>query len=457
MYLSRSLPARAFSFDSLFSYNHVTNSGFQYDAAGNMTHDASHSYIYDAENRITAVDGGATATYSYNGEGQRSRKMVAGVATDYVYNLGGLVMAEVGSGSTWQREYVYLGRQLVAEYENGTTYFVHGDHLGSTRLLTGYPTASVVECDDYYPFGESIGCGATGTTTHKFTGYERDSESNLDNAQARYNSSSLGRFMSPDPVGNFVADATNPQTWNMYAYVNNNPLAFIDPTGMEPATCDWSNAAGCEADNNLGAFGCTPPYCWSVLVTGNTPTWEQDPNPPQFPVDPCSTGGCSPVSGGGGGGAGGTCYYALANPCGAPQTPQSNKVCTNVPQSRPGASATFNAKLVKQETKGMWPATRLSFFELVFRTGGTFDYKTTQGQQYVDYGNWNFGYVCGANYPALFCQSAAGANRMWLATTTGHNPFGSGIPFVRPPYGDQGPDNQQIRNGIQAQASGCVQ
>ena len=73
----------------------------------------------------------------------------------------------------------------------------------------------------------------TSTTTHKFTGYERDSETNLDNAQARYNSSSLGRFMSPDPLGNFVADATNPQTWNMYAYVNNNPLAFIDPTGLE--------------------------------------------------------------------------------------------------------------------------------------------------------------------------------------------------------------------------------
>jgi hypothetical protein len=48
-------PERAFSFDSLFSYNHITNSGFQYDAAGNMTHDASHSYTYDAENRITKV------------------------------------------------------------------------------------------------------------------------------------------------------------------------------------------------------------------------------------------------------------------------------------------------------------------------------------------------------------------------------------------------------------------
>jgi hypothetical protein len=105
----------------------------------------------------------------------------------------------------------------------------------------------------------------------------------------------------------------------------------------------------------------------------------------------------------------------------------------------------------------MWPGTKLDFFDLVFQTGGTFDYKATGGDQYVDYGNWNFGYVCGANYPALFCQSAAGANRMWRAATQGQNPFGSGLPFVTSPYGDQAADNQQIRNGIQAQASGCVQ
>jgi hypothetical protein len=113
--------------------------------------------------------------------------------------------------------------------------------------------------------------------------------------------------------------------------------------------------------------------------------------------------------------------------------------------------------LVKLETQGMWPATKVDFFYNVFVTGGTFDYKASGHDEYVDYGNWNFGYVCGANYPALFCQSAAGGNRMWRAATQGTNPFGSGIPFVKSPYGDQAADNQQIQNGIQAQASGCIQ
>lgn len=142
----------------------------------------------------------------------------------------------------------------------------------------------------------------------------------------------------------------------------------------------------------------------------------------------------------------------------APNNGQQPKPCPNVPKSPPGASATFNLSVVKQESQRMWPATKLDFFYQTFKTGGLFDYKTTTGDsQYIDYGNWNFGYVCGANYPARFCQSAAGANRMWLAVTTGHSPFGGGIPFVKAPFGDQAADNQQIRNGIQAQASGCVQ
>ena len=67
---------------------------------------------------------------------------------------------------------------------------------------------------------------------YKFTGKERDSESGLDNFGARYNASTLGRFMSPDPkqIGAHLFD---PQTLNRYAYTRNNPLAYIDPDGKD--------------------------------------------------------------------------------------------------------------------------------------------------------------------------------------------------------------------------------
>jgi RHS repeat-associated protein len=325
------------------SYNHVTNSGFQYDAAGNMTHDASHSYTYDAENRITQVDGGSTAAFAYGADGRRVSKTAGGSQMNYLYDLSGQVISEFNA-SSWQNIYLRLNGALFAQYSVSPyrTQFIHLDHLGSTRLLTGYPTASVLECDDYYPFGELTACGGTSTTTHKFTGYERDTESGLDNAQARYNSSAMGRFMSPDPIGNFVADATNPQTWNMYTYVNNNPLAFVDPTGTDPSTCEWSNPAACIADNNLGEpsipFPCDVQSGCIAYVNGNPP-WEIDPSPPYFPPVNQPAG---PIGSSGGGGS--TCYYALASPCGAPQTPQSPG---QTPQQKyDSCMASFNSSTV---------------------------------------------------------------------------------------------------------------
>jgi RHS repeat-associated protein len=78
--------------------------------------------------------------------------------------------------------------------------------------------------------------------TYKFTGKERDAESGLDNFGARYDSSSMGRFMSPDP-GNIsgLLYQSDPQSWNGYAYARNNPLLYTDPDGDVYQICDNSN------------------------------------------------------------------------------------------------------------------------------------------------------------------------------------------------------------------------
>jgi RHS repeat-associated protein len=68
------------------------------------------------------------------------------------------------------------------------------------------------------------------TNSYKFTGKERDTESGLDNFAARFDSSSVGRFLSPDPLGGHTED---PQTFNRYTYVRNNPLNLTDPTGLD--------------------------------------------------------------------------------------------------------------------------------------------------------------------------------------------------------------------------------
>src|SRR5262249_294663 len=136
-------------------------------------------------------------------------------------------------------------------------------HLGTARVITD-SSGSVVSRHDYCPFGEELGAGTGGRTTgmgysstgennrKKFGSYERDGETGLDFAQARYLASLQGRFTSPDSVNGIPS---NPQTLNLYAYVQNNPLAYNDPTGHFPES---SGAGPCisthtDKDGNVVA------------------------------------------------------------------------------------------------------------------------------------------------------------------------------------------------------------
>ncbi len=190
------------------------------------------TFVYDAENRQISNNINGTATlYSYDGAGQRVTKYVSPNPTSvYVYDAMGLLVAE------------YAGP---TNPDTGTRYLT-ADHLGSTRLVTKVD-GTIDRTYDYLPFGEEIGASypsAPSGPSQKFTGQERDAESGMDFFKARYMSAPQGRFMSPDPVGMFVADPTNPQSWNHYGYVFNNPLAFIDPTGMRCDMADWFTNCG---------------------------------------------------------------------------------------------------------------------------------------------------------------------------------------------------------------------
>ena len=81
------------------------------------------------------------------------------------------------------------------------------------------------------------------------TGKERDAESGLDYFGARYYGSSMGRFQSPDPSGAAFSDPGNPQSWNMYSYVQNNPLNAVDPDGLD---CVYIGSDGSLSGFNSG-------------------------------------------------------------------------------------------------------------------------------------------------------------------------------------------------------------
>jgi RHS repeat-associated protein len=123
----------------------------------------------------------------------------------------------------------------------------HTDHLGTPRLITDDNGHRISE-HDYFPFGveatplrqETLPVnGFNREEPMKFTGHERDfnigtsSENSnyLDYMHARYYSPTVGRFLSVDPVLDTKVAMTNPQGWNRYAYVRNNPMRWTDPTG----------------------------------------------------------------------------------------------------------------------------------------------------------------------------------------------------------------------------------
>lgn len=115
--------------------------------------------------------------------------------------------------------------------------YVDTDAIGNVRVVTD-EGGNVVERHDYLPFGEEwCGTAVCGSVTpgqpKRFTGKERDAETGLDYFGARYHRAHLGRFTTVDPGQKTGENLVDPQRWNRYAYVRNNPLRYVDPDGRE--------------------------------------------------------------------------------------------------------------------------------------------------------------------------------------------------------------------------------
>ena len=128
----------------------------------------------------------------------------------------------------------FLGR-LLADYTSPTynsTLFYHPDELGSLSTASDQTGNNLREML-YYPFGESwTGCGTLPMhqTFAQLPDYDNDASSDLYDTLNRHYTPS-GRWLSPDPGGLKAVHTDDPQTWNMYACVRNNPTSLIDPEG----------------------------------------------------------------------------------------------------------------------------------------------------------------------------------------------------------------------------------
>jgi RHS repeat-associated protein len=130
------------------------------------------------------------------------------------------------------------------------TEYYGTDALGSIRVVFA-PDGTVKARTDYLPFGEEWPTTPAGQLpSHRFTGQQRDGEENLDYFNARSLQTRAGRFTTIDPIGGVPE---NPQSWNRYSYVSNNPLAATDPTGMQAQA--MGDGRSCDASFSFWECG----------------------------------------------------------------------------------------------------------------------------------------------------------------------------------------------------------
>lgn len=236
-----------YHYDSAGNLTNKSDVGaYSYDAAGRLTAAGPHGFTYtntgqtetgpwgtasyDAIGRLAAVARGAEQmACTYNHEGSRVRMHITGGAEEFdQWTLDELLTIQNGTAIG----YIMDGSVRVAQLAlaAGTASFLHGDHLGSTALVTGMDGA-ILQRVHYDPFGavltNTIEAGAEGTT-YLYTGANYDQWSELLYCQSRYYDPRIGRFLTPDTM---VPELYNPQAWNRFSYVQNNPLRYTDPSG----------------------------------------------------------------------------------------------------------------------------------------------------------------------------------------------------------------------------------
>ena len=225
-----------YSSNKLNQYDYVDSADYEYDQNGNLTGidvddngTNEYEYIYDCENRLTeAKESDQTvAEYAYDYQGRRIAKTVDSNTTKYCYD-GDQVIAEYENGAL-VRKFIYgpgIDEPIcmIDVAHSNDVYYYHFDGLGSVVALSDV-NSEIVETYSYDVFGEPNTTSTIGNPYY-FTGRRYDTETDLYYYRARYYDHVTGRFLQVDPLG-------YEDSMNLYSYVGNNPVSWLDPLGLK--------------------------------------------------------------------------------------------------------------------------------------------------------------------------------------------------------------------------------
>ena len=217
-----------------YTYNNANrllsagNLSFGYDNNGNTTSRTGRTYGYDVKNNLIAVSGDFSASYTYDGLGNRRTATRNGVTRQYVLDLLGdmsNVLMETDTSGNAVCYYIYGATGLVSRIDdsNNTRYYVY-DYRGSTVAMTdGTTSANITHKYQYDDFGKLLQSEEADANHFRYVGefgvmFEDDA---LTFMRARYYDPGIGRFLSEDPIW----------STNLYPYSDNNPIVRLDPRG----------------------------------------------------------------------------------------------------------------------------------------------------------------------------------------------------------------------------------
>jgi RHS repeat-associated protein len=237
-----------------------------YDANGNLVTGDGKYRVYNGLNQLSKVYNGTDASgtllesYIYHPTEERilvkKQYYTNGTVNQTTYYLSPTFVRVVNASGVYDATYIYHEGQLVAQNVNGTKLFIHGNHEGSSSVVTN-ASGSVVENTTYSPFGDIV----TGGTKTKFNyeGKEADTVVGDTDFHFRKYRPDLGTFTQPD---NVIQNLYDPQSLNRYTFERNNPYKYIDSSGhlVYGVQASGEAAAGGGAALAGGGFVDIEPY-----------------------------------------------------------------------------------------------------------------------------------------------------------------------------------------------------